>query len=86
MPDLPGFIRHIAPALEKRLAESIAVGHTGKIRINRYNNYLTLHLERGKLVGVDEEPHDPKDFADLGLPTLPECQRQSTGTYRNCTF
>ena len=70
VPDLPGFICHIAPALEKRLAESIAVGHTGKIRINLYRDILALQFERGKLTGVEEEPRDPKDFADLGLPGL----------------
>jgi hypothetical protein len=70
VPDLPGFIRHIGPALEKRLTESIAVGYSGKIRINRYSNVLTLNFERGKLIGVEEEPHDPRDFADLGLPGL----------------
>jgi hypothetical protein len=68
--DLPGFIRHIAPALEKRLADSIAVGHTGKIRINRYSNMLVLSLEGGKLTGVDEETRSPTDYGDLALPEL----------------
>ena len=70
VPDLPGFIRHIGPALEKRLAESIAAGHTGKIRINRYSNILSLNFERGKLTGVEEEPRKASDYADLGLPEL----------------
>ena len=70
VPDLPDFIRHIAPALEKRLAESIAVGHTGKIRINRYSHILVLNFERGKLTGVEEEARNADDFADLGLPEL----------------
>jgi hypothetical protein len=66
--DVPGFIRHIAPALEKRLAGSIAAGHTGKIRINRYSSMLALILEHGKLTGVDDEPRNPTDYGDLGLP------------------
>jgi hypothetical protein len=70
VPDVPGFLRHIAPALEKRLAESIAAGHTGKIRINRYDSMLVLTLERGKLNGVDEEPRNPTDYGDLCLPEL----------------
>ena len=70
VPDLPGFIRHIGPALEKRLAESIAVGHSGKIRINRYSNILSLNFERGKLTSVDEEPRKASDYGDLGLPEL----------------
>jgi hypothetical protein len=70
VPDLTGFIRHIAPALEKRLEGSIAVGHTGKIRINRYSHMLVLSFERGKLSGVDEEARNPTDFGDLALPGL----------------
>ena len=70
VPDLPGFIRHIAPVLEKRLAGSIAMGHTGKIRINRYSTILTLNFEQGKLTGVEEEPRKASDYADLGLPEL----------------
>jgi hypothetical protein len=70
VPDLPGFIRHIAPALEKRLAGSIAAGHSGKIRINRYDHILVLQFERGKLTGVEEETRKASDFADLGLPEL----------------
>jgi len=70
VPDLTGFLRHIAPALEKRLAESIAAGHSGKIRINRFSHMLVLTLERGKLVGVEEVAPDAADFGDLGLPGL----------------
>ena len=70
VPDLPGFIRHIAPALETRLAESIATGHTGKIRINRYSHILVLNFEQGKLTGVEEETRKASDYGDLGLPEL----------------
>ncbi|HVC34116.1 MAG TPA: GNAT family N-acetyltransferase, partial [Chloroflexota bacterium] len=31
--DLPGFLRLVTPALERRLAESIAVGHSGELKI-----------------------------------------------------
>jgi len=70
VPDIPGFIRHIGPALEKRLAASIAAGHTGKIRINRYSNILALNFEHGKLTSVEEEQRQANDFGDLGLPEL----------------
>ncbi len=70
VPDLPGFIRNIAPALEKRLAESIATGHTGKIRINRYDHILELIFEAGKLIGVEEKTRKASDYGDLGLPEL----------------
>ncbi|MBN1453519.1 MAG: GNAT family N-acetyltransferase [Anaerolineales bacterium] len=70
VPDLPGFIRHIAPVLEKRLSKSIAAGHTGKIRINQYSHILVLQFERGKLTGVEEETRKASDYADLGFPEL----------------
>ncbi len=68
--DLPGFLRHIAPVLEKRLAHSIAVGHTGKLRINRYSQMLVLNFESGELTGVDEEKRSATDYGDLALPEL----------------
>jgi len=70
VPDLPGFIRHVGPALEDRLAASIAAGHTGKIRINRYSSILVLNLEQGKLTGVEEETRKASDYGDLGFPDL----------------
>lgn len=70
VPDLPGFIRHIGPALEDRLAASIAAGHTGKVRINRYSNILVLNFKGGKLTGVEEETRKAKDYGDLGFPDL----------------
>jgi hypothetical protein len=70
IPDLPGFLRLIAPVLEKRLAASIAVGHTGKLRMNRSKTMLTLTFEQGKLVSVDEEKRNPTDYGDMELPGL----------------
>lgn len=70
VPDLVGFLHHIAPALEKRLAQSIAVGHTGKLRINRYSHMLVLNFENGRLAEVDEEQRDVTDYGDMGLPGL----------------
>lgn len=70
VPDLPGFLRHIAPALEGRLSASIAVGYTGKIRIDRFSHMLVLGFERGRLTAADEEARNPSDIGDLGLPEL----------------
>jgi len=70
VPDVIRFLRHIAPALEKRLANSIAVGHSGKLRINRYSHMLVLTFESGKLTGVEEEARQATDYGDLGLPEL----------------
>jgi GNAT superfamily N-acetyltransferase len=57
VPDLPGFVRHIAPVLERRLAASPLVGHTGELHISFYRSGLRLAFEGGRLVGV--EPWQP---------------------------
>lgn len=82
VPDLPNFLRYIAPALEQRLANSIAAGHSGQVRINLYNKMLVLRLERGKLAGVDETPREATDFGDLGLPGLTLLQM----VFGRCSF
>jgi hypothetical protein len=48
--DLPAFLRHVAPALERRLAASPLAGHSGDVRISFYRDGLRLAFERGKLV------------------------------------
>jgi hypothetical protein len=53
VPDVPAFIRHIAPALEKRLADSVAVGYSGELRISFYQDGLRLVFEKGKLKEVE---------------------------------
>ena len=59
VPDVLGFVRRIAPALEARLAESAAAGHTGELRVDFYSKPgLRVRFEAGRLVEV----------APLGLP------------------
>jgi hypothetical protein len=70
VPDLPGFLRLIAPALERRLAESLVPGHTGALRLNLYRRGLKLEFEAGKLKAVDTYGPDPKDMGEIGLPDL----------------
>jgi len=54
IPDVPAFIRHIAPALERRLAGSALDGHTGELCVDFYHGGLRLAFDRGKLVTADE--------------------------------
>jgi hypothetical protein len=68
VPDLPGFIAHIAPSLEKRLAESIAVGYAGELKISFYRTGLRLVLENGRLTGI--EPWTPRR-GDDGVAAFP---------------
>ena len=69
--DLPGFIRHIAPVLERRLAASVMVGHTGEHKITFYRDGLRLKFENGKLTEVEShKPHPVGGEGDAGFPGL----------------
>jgi len=50
VPDLPVFIRMIAPVLEKRLSQSAFANHTAEIKLNFYRGYL----EEVKLLNFEE--------------------------------
>ncbi len=54
VPDLPGFIRHIAPVLEARLAGSVAAGHSGELCLDFYRGGLRLVFADGRLVTAEE--------------------------------
>jgi hypothetical protein len=53
VPDLPAFVRRVAPVLEARLTASALVGHTGELRLGFYREGLRLVFERGKLTGAE---------------------------------
>ncbi|QBD75459.1 GNAT family N-acetyltransferase [Ktedonosporobacter rubrisoli] len=52
--DLPGFLRHIAPALDKRLAASPMAGYTGEIKLDFYRGGLRLVFEHGSLRSAED--------------------------------
>jgi predicted acetyltransferase len=54
VPDIPAFLRHIAPALERRLAGSVMAGHTGTLKINLYRTRFRLEWDGGRLKQVGE--------------------------------
>lgn len=71
VPDLPAFIRHIRPVLERRLANSIMAGHDGEFRLNFYRDGLLLRFEKGQLREVEPwraEVWGPK--ANVQMPPL----------------
>jgi hypothetical protein len=68
VPDLVGFLNHIKPALEKRIAESIAVGHSREIKISFYRDGLRLLLEKGKLVTIESWKPSPGNEGDAAFP------------------
>lgn len=62
VPDLAGFLKHVAPALAKRLAASVMSGYGGSLKLNFYLDQLKLTFEDGKL--VDASPYLPEHFFD----------------------
>jgi hypothetical protein len=53
VPDVPAFIEHIKPALEKRLARSAFVNYTGEIKLNFYRDGLSLKFAKGQLEEIN---------------------------------
>src|SRR5437868_6179116 len=64
--DLPGFLMHIAPALEKRLVTSPVVGHTSEIRLDFYRGGLRMVFENGRLVTAEHWRVPPYDSTASG--------------------
>jgi GNAT superfamily N-acetyltransferase len=62
VPDLPAFLRLIAPVLERRLAASVMAGHTGTLRLNFYHSHLALAFAEGRLTEVGT--YTPKNVED----------------------
>jgi hypothetical protein len=71
VPDVPGFVRHIAPVLEQRLAGSILSGHSGELTLDLYRSGLRLQIDNGKLTASEAwVSPDYEGDADLGCPHL----------------
>jgi hypothetical protein len=70
VPDLPGFMRRVAPALEARLAGSIAAGHTGELKLSFYRDGLRLVLAHGHLAAVEPWQPSPGDGGNVEFPGL----------------
>ena len=62
VPDLRAFLWRIQPVLERRLAESVLAGHSGRTRLNFYTEQMTLEFERGRLAAIgDYQPQRLQD-------------------------
>jgi len=69
--DLPGFLTHITPVLEQRLAVSEMAGYSGELKLDFYRGGLKLIFERGKLNAVESWPVPLYDSgAQGGFPPL----------------
>jgi hypothetical protein len=70
VPDLPGFLRHVAPVLERRLENSLLAGHSGELKISFYRSGLRLVFDAGRLVEVEPWQPTPRQEGDAGFPDL----------------
>jgi GNAT superfamily N-acetyltransferase len=72
VPDLPAFIRHIAPVLERRLAQSLLCGYSGDLDITFYHGGLKLTFAGGKLTAATgwRAPESNEHWTGAGFPPL----------------
>jgi hypothetical protein len=71
VPDLPKFIQHVAPQIEKRLAGSPLAGHSGELKLTFYRTGLRLVLEDGRFAAVEAwKPEPDRNSGDAGFPGL----------------
>jgi hypothetical protein len=70
VPDLPRFIRHIAPALEARLARSAMAGHSGELKISEYRRGYKIVFENGKITNAEMWQPTVDERGDCGFPPL----------------
>jgi len=70
VPDVPGFLRRVGPALERRLAKSVAVGHTGELKLSFYRDGVRLAFEKGRLAEVEPWTPTRQERGDAGFPGL----------------
>ncbi len=70
VPDLPGFLMHIKPVLERRLAESIAVGYSGKWEVRLYRSGVRMAWEKGTLAGIEAWQPKPFEEGQAAFPNL----------------
>ncbi len=68
--DLPAFVRHLAPALERRLADSIVAGFTGEVRLSFYRGGLRLVFAAGRLTTAEDWAPGAWDAGHAGFPPL----------------
>ncbi|MGE5777320.1 MAG: GNAT family N-acetyltransferase [Chloroflexota bacterium] len=70
VPDLIGFLRHIAPVLEGRLAASIAPGYSGELKVNFYRDGMLLRFENGRLTAVEAWKPPTSETGNAAFPDL----------------
>ena len=70
VPDLAGFLRHIAPVLEKRLAELLLNPFNGEVKLGFYRTGLNLKFEENRLADIETWQPTTKDLGKAAFPGL----------------
>lgn len=70
VPDLSRFIRHVAPALERRLASTAQSGYSGELTLDFYRGGLRLAFQGGKLTAVEDWQRPLWGEGRAGFPPL----------------
>ena len=71
VPDVLAFIRHIAPALERRLANSAAAFYTGELTLDFYRGGMHLVFDKGHITHIEPwQAPAYKNNADASCPAL----------------
>jgi len=68
VPDLPAFLRRIAPVLERRLRDSVVAGYSGAVTLDFYRGGLRIVFADGRLETVEDWRRGAWDTADGGFP------------------
>lgn len=68
VPDVIRFLSHIAPALERNLQNSVAVGHTGELKLNFYRSGIRILMEQGSIKTIEAWQPTPDDEGSAAFP------------------
>ena len=68
VPDVVAFLRHVAPALERNLACSVAVGYTGELKLSFYRNGAKLVFDKGHITAVEPWKPTADDGGNAAFP------------------
>ncbi|HEY3284695.1 MAG TPA: GNAT family N-acetyltransferase [Armatimonadota bacterium] len=70
VPDVPAFLMHVRPVLERRLADSPMAGWTGTLALSLYRGGVELRFERGALESCREVPPGDNIEPSAAFPDL----------------
>ncbi|MFN8401784.1 MAG: GNAT family N-acetyltransferase [Anaerolineales bacterium] len=68
VPDVTAFLNKVKPALERRLAESVAVGYSGELRVSFYKDGFRMVFDNGKITLIESVKHTTDEDVDVAFP------------------